>query len=86
MGFMYQLKYSRKKGPILEAVRDPDGYWQFFTGKEGDLDNAEPHLICIGHLTSSDNTIHQLTVLNPGQYAERESVDSPWEIGDLDLD
>ena len=74
----------QRESPVLESVRDPDGFWQFFCGQDHDMDVEEPHLIGVGHLTSSDSTIHELTNLKPGQYAERSTFSESWVFGDLE--
>lgn len=73
----------KDKLPVLEAVRDPDGYWQFFCGGEEDFENSRPRHIGIGHLTNIDPSIHELTCMEPGQFAERSSVGEPWHFGNL---
>lgn len=69
--------------PILDSVRDTDGSWQFICGVEGCVDEGEPHLVGVGHLVKRDPTIHQLTALEPGMYAERNSQNDAWTFGHL---
>lgn len=69
---------------VIFAVRDFDGDWQFLCGAEHDAESEGPHHIGVGHLTAVDTRVHELAVLMPGQFAERQSTDSEWKIGDLD--
>ncbi|MES9901603.1 MAG: hypothetical protein ABW168_02840 [Sedimenticola sp.] len=71
--------------PVLDAVRDPDGYWQFFCGDPSCPENTEPKLVGVGHLINRDKTIDELAKLEVASYAERKSVKSPWRIGKLDV-
>lgn len=72
------------KGPVLEAFRDSDGYWQFFCGGEHDWEKELPKLVCVGHFTDLDPSIHELTSLNPNEFAERGSIEAPWEFGKIE--
>ena len=69
--------------PVLEGIRDPDGDWQLFCGRENCAEQSKPHLVGIGHLISNDESINELTCLKPGTYAERESVLQKWHYGEL---
>lgn len=75
----------RERKPILEGIRDPDGNWQFLCGQEHDFDNEECHLVEVGHLVSKDSTVNELTILQPGEFAERESQNDNWQFGELEL-
>ena len=70
--------------PVLEGIRDPDGFWQFFCGQDHDFDNEEPHLVGVGHLTSKDESIHELTKLNIGEFAERKTEHNVWQFGKIE--
>ena len=70
--------------PVLSSVRDHDGDWQFLCGQEDCVSTSEPKLIGAGHLTAVDSTIEELTVLDPGSYAERTAPNTPWRFGRLD--
>jgi hypothetical protein len=48
------------------------------------MDKEGPHFVAIGHLTTQDHTLHELTELAPGQFAERSSVGDEWKVGYLD--
>ena len=74
----------KKEKSILEAIRDPDGYWQFFCGEEHDFENEVCHLVGIGHLIDSDPSIEDLAIMGKGTYAEREAVGEKWKYGVLD--
>ena len=67
--------------PVLEGIRDDEGNWQLFCGKDHDFENEEPHLIGIGHLTSQDESLNELTNLNKNEFAERKSQNHPWIFG-----
>ncbi len=69
--------------PVLDSIRDFDGDWQFLCGVEGCIEDGEPHHIGVGHLASTDSTINELTVLEPGMYAERSDIKAVWEFGKL---
>lgn len=70
--------------PVLEGIRDPDGDWQFLCGGEHDFANEEPHLVGVGHLTSRDKSIHELTGLERSERAVRASASETWVISTLD--
>lgn len=74
----------RKESPVLEGIRDHDGYWQFFCGQENCALESEPHLIGVGHLTNSDESVNDLTCLEPGIYGERKSIEDCWVFGQLE--
>lgn len=69
--------------PVLESVRDFDGDWQFLCGVEGCAEEGEPRHIGAGHLVECDSSIHELTALKPGMFAERLNLKSAWQFGDL---
>lgn len=56
----------------------------FFAAFSTTLTLEGPRHIGVGHLTAVDTRIHELSVLMPGEFAERQSMDSEWEIGKLD--
>lgn len=64
------------------VIRDYDGSWQFLCGN--DDTSTEPKFIGVGHLTNKDPSINQVTNLNLGQGAERDSIKSGWILFDLD--
>ncbi|CAM3226633.1 DUF2185 domain-containing protein [Vibrio neptunius] len=74
----------KKTRPILLSVRDYDGSWQFLCGLEGCVESGEPHHVGIGHLLSEDSTLDELTIMEPGSYAERKSLKSKWSFGNLE--
>ena len=74
----------KKESPVLECIRDPDGYWQFFCGHENCALESEPHFIGVGHLTNSDASINDLTCLEPGTYGERKNINESWIFGQLE--
>lgn len=80
--FVCHHVFNRTK-PVLMSVRDHDGDWQFLCGQDGCVEESEPKYIGIGHLIETDNTLNQLTALEPGTFAERYDTVSDWEIGCL---
>jgi len=73
------------ESPVLDALRDPDGYWQFFCGDPKCPETSEPKLIGVGHLIEKDETINEVTCLEASTYAERTSINAPWQFGKLDV-
>jgi hypothetical protein len=73
-----------KEKHILEVVRDPDGFWQFFCGGKHDFENEKCHFVGVGHLFSVDQSIHELASMEKGTFAERKSVGGEWVFGVLD--
>ncbi len=71
--------------PVLLCVRDRDASWQFLCG-QSDLTGDEIHLVHIGALLARDATLAELTRLQPGSYAERQSERVAWTFGDLEPD
>jgi len=71
---------------VLEGIRDPEGDWQFFCGEAHDVEGTEPRLVGAAHLTAKDSSLHALTALRPGEYAERKSLADPWVFGQLSED
>ena len=69
---------------VLFSVRDFDGSWQFLCGIEGCIEEGEPRHIGVGHLVERDKSIDELTKLEPGMLAERDSIDSTWQYSDLE--
>ncbi|WGO98142.1 hypothetical protein QFX18_19225 [Saccharophagus degradans] len=72
------------KAPVLEGVRDSDGCWQLFCGGEHDFELEEPRLVGMGCITSRDETVHELTKLNAGEFAVRNSLNDTWQYGVID--
>ncbi|WP_435237189.1 hypothetical protein ACR30L_06345 [Psychromonas sp. PT13] len=70
--------------PVLEAIRDLDGDWQFLCGQENCAENGEPHYIGVGHLTANDSTINQAACLEVGTYCERKTTKEAWMFGELE--
>lgn len=70
--------------PILFSVRDFDGSWQFLCGDDDCVENGKPHLVHVGKLTESDPTIHHLTSMEIGTFAERFSSIAGWTFGKLE--
>jgi hypothetical protein len=74
----------KKESAVFVGLRDPDGYWQFFCEDESCPESSEPHLVGVGHLTSEDPTINELTSLQPNSFAQRIHVNADWEFGELE--
>ena len=72
--------------PAKFVVRDVDGSFQFLCGEADDVDAGPCRSIGVGHLTDRDPELGALAELEPGTYAERDTVGSPWSVGRLDLD
>ncbi|WHI50165.1 hypothetical protein P3339_17185 [Microbulbifer sp. MLAF003] len=70
--------------PVLDSCRDTDGSWQFLCGVQECMENSEPRFIGVGHLIKRDESINDLTVLEPGTYAERKSINAEWTFGKLE--
>jgi len=68
---------------VLDVVRDPDGYWQFFCGEPECSKTSKPKLIGVGHLLNKDETINEVAKLEVGSYAERASASVDWKFGIL---
>ena len=73
-----------KSSPILFSVRDFDGSWQFLCGDNGCVESSKPRLVHVGELAKSDPTIHELTTMEIGTYAERFSSIADWTFGELE--
>ena len=71
--------------PVLDAIRDPEGDWQFLCGDSNCTETSQPKLVGVGHLTEKDGSIEEMTKLEPGTYAERSSQNEPWVFGKLDV-
>lgn len=70
--------------PVLSAVRDHDGDWQFLCGEAHCIETTEPRLVGAGHLVARDPSLDGLTALEPGTYAERTGPETPWAFEALD--
>jgi hypothetical protein len=75
----------RASTPVLLCVRDRDASWQFLCG-EDDLSDGQVHLVHVGALLANDASLAELTDLQPGNYAERQSIEVAWSYGELDPD
>jgi hypothetical protein len=72
----------KKESPVLLVVRDEELSWQFLCG--GSLENDPCHLVGVGHLLARDDTLQSMADLPIGHYAERDSIDDPWNCGELE--
>jgi hypothetical protein len=73
----------RASTPVLLCVRDRDASWQFLCGQD-DLTDDQVHLVHFGALLANDASLAELTDLQPGNYAERQSTEVVWSFGKLD--
>ncbi|MCB4438681.1 DUF2185 domain-containing protein [Alteromonas sp. McT4-15] len=73
-----------QSAPILFSVRDFDGSWQFLCGDDDCIESSKPKLVHVGKLAKIDPTIHQLTSMGIGTYAERFSSIADWTFGKLE--
>jgi len=67
--------------PILLAIRDPDGYWQFLCGEDDDAGDC--HLVGIGHLLDRDPSLDQMADLAVASGAERSALGDDWSHFEL---
>ena len=73
----------KKEKPVLLVIRDPDGYWQFLCGDDGDTDD-DCHHVGVGHLIDRDTSLSDMTELDVGSGAERASINDKWNFFELD--
>lgn len=62
--------------PILYAVHDHDGDWQFLCG--GSHDSADAKLLCFGCVVGGDPSLWTLADLPVGWSAQRERPEAGW--------
>ena len=67
-----------KERPILYVSHDLDGDWQFLCGDNHTT--AEARIINLEEAFKLDNSISELVNMNRGEIAERENVQSNWQI------
>jgi Domain of unknown function (DUF4262) len=77
---VFTTKAALKGQPIVWVSHYDDGDWLFFT--EESPEQADVIIVSLESLVKADPTLNELYYLNFGQYAERESIDSEWEIFD----
>jgi len=68
--------------PILHAVHDDDGEWQFLGSSDGTLENAK--IIALHEAVDLDSSILQLADLPVGWRAVRDTVTHPWKREAID--
>jgi hypothetical protein len=68
--------------PILRAVHEADGEWQFIGPTDGTLENAK--IIALSEAVDLDPSILQLADLPLGWQAVRDSPEQPWKREVLD--
>jgi hypothetical protein len=68
--------------PILRAVHEEDGEWQFIGFTGGTLENAK--IIALSEAVDLDRSILQLADLPLGWQAVRDSPEHPWKREVLD--
>ena len=68
--------------PILHAVHDGDGDWQFFGSTDGTLENAK--IVALREAVELDPSVLQLADLPVGWHAVRDSVKSTWKREAID--
>jgi hypothetical protein len=63
--------------PVLMASRDADdGGWQFLTGDAFHM--TEAMLVTLESMVARDQTLLELSAMQPGWMAWREAPDAPW--------
>ncbi|MFG0283894.1 MAG: hypothetical protein ACF8R7_05685 [Phycisphaerales bacterium JB039] len=79
------LKRIMQQGaPVLCALRDEEGDWQFLDGDECTEDDAA--IVTLGDIVAHDPTLRELAALPPGFAAVRETADGPWFVGIMEDD
>ena len=73
----------KNERPILEVIRDPDGYWQFLCGSKHDPKKEPFHHIEVGDLIERDPNIAGTVKLEIATYAERKELGKKWRYGKL---
>src|ERR1700736_115108 len=68
--------------PILHAVHDDDGEWQFLGSSDGTLENAK--IIALHEAVDLDSSILQLADLPVRWRAVRDTVTHPWKREAID--
>jgi|ERR1043166_979024 hypothetical protein len=68
--------------PILHAVHDEHGEWQFLGSTDGTLENAK--IIALHEAAELDASVLQLANLPVGWRAVRDSPDQPWRREAMD--
>lgn len=66
-----------KETPVLIAIRDTDGSWQFACGMD---DAGECHLVEVGHLLDEDPELEQFVKLEKGTGARRDLINGGWKF------
>jgi hypothetical protein len=72
--FICEHVFERTR-PILLAVHDDDGDWQFMCGYEH---TAPPRVVGLHHITDADRTVRAVMDMPLGWLAEREAAGTPW--------
>jgi hypothetical protein len=67
-----------KKKPILFALHDRDGEWQFLADDHGIMDPVIE--VSFNTIVAIDSTVAQLASLEPGWKAVRTAKSAPWHI------
>ncbi|MGC4007164.1 MAG: hypothetical protein QM811_30160 [Pirellulales bacterium] len=67
----------RESQPILYAVHDEDGGWQFLDG--GTVSDEDASVVSLKQIVELDPTVNALSDLPRGWAAERDAVDEPWQ-------
>jgi hypothetical protein len=68
--------------PILHAVHDEDGEWQFLGSSDGTMENAK--IICLHEAVELDPSVLQLADMPVRWHALRESPHRPWKREAMD--
>ena len=68
--------------PILHAVHDEDGEWQFIGSTDGTLENAK--IILLSEAVELDSSLLQLADMPVGWHALRDSPDHSWKREAMD--
>ena len=63
--------------PILYAVHDEDGEWQFLGSTDGALENAK--IIALHEAVELDPSVFELADMPVGWHALRDSPQHPWK-------
>lgn len=72
-----------RRAPILVALHDADGDWQFLCdGDHGDDSGEEPKVVCLEDVLALDSSIASIAAIAPGETATRRTAADDWQVHD----
>ncbi len=72
-----------RTSPILVAVHDSDGDWQFLCDRDhGDSSGEEPKVVCLEDVLAIDASVTEIAGMAPGETATRSSAQDEWQVHD----